>query len=104
LISLSRTGANNRRHGMNDAHGITDDENHTSAHDRELDARNLLCFMLTLRTKQALDTLKPGQVLRILTTDPGALNEFRAFTTQTGNELVASGEEYGTHAFLIRKH
>jgi TusA-related sulfurtransferase len=30
-----------------------------------------------------------GQVLKILSTDPGALRDFEAFAKQTGNELLS---------------
>ncbi len=73
-------------------------------HDSELDARKYGCFMLTLRTKQALDAIASGQVLRITATDPGTLNKFKAFTDQTGHELVASSEVGGEYVIFIRKH
>jgi tRNA 2-thiouridine synthesizing protein A len=72
--------------------------------DHDLDARKLGCFMLTLRTKQALDKLRAGQVLRITTQDPGSVHEFEAFASQTGHELVSTTETNGDHVFLLRKH
>jgi tRNA 2-thiouridine synthesizing protein A len=72
-------------------------------YDNELDARKLSCFMLTLRTKQSLDAINAGQVLKIATGDPGAVNEFHAFTRQTGHELLASSEAGGVYTFFIRK-
>lgn len=71
--------------------------------DRELDARKLTCFMLTLRTKKLLDEISAGGVLKIATHDPGSVNEFKAFTQQTGDELVASSEANGEYVFYIRK-
>lgn len=71
--------------------------------DRELDARKLGCFMLTLRTKQALDALETGQVLRITTNDPGSVHEFQAFASQTGHELLSVDEVNGERVFLLRK-
>jgi tRNA 2-thiouridine synthesizing protein A len=43
-------------------------------------------------------------VLRILATDPGSVKDFEAFCTQTGNELLSSGESNGRFEFMIRKH
>ena len=71
--------------------------------DTELDARKLTCFMLTLRAKKMLDGIGPGRVLKITTRDPGSVNEFKAFTDQTGNELAASSEANGEYMFFIRK-
>lgn len=72
--------------------------------DRELDARKLTCFMLTLRAKKLLDETGAGGVLKIVTHDPGSVNEFKAFTQQTGDELVASSEAGGEYTIFIRKH
>jgi tRNA 2-thiouridine synthesizing protein A len=72
--------------------------------DHELDARNLVCFMLTLRTKQAMDTLQPGQILRITTRDTGSAQDFQAFASQTGHELLSVDEANGERVFLMRKH
>ncbi len=71
--------------------------------DQELDARKLTCFMLTLRTRKLLDEIGAGKVLRVTTGDPGALNEFQAFTRLTGDELVASSEANGEYVLYIRK-
>lgn len=72
--------------------------------DHDLDARKLGCFMLTLRTKQALDTLQAGQVLRITTNDPGSVHEFEAFAAQTGHELMSVDEVNGERVSLLKKH
>jgi tRNA 2-thiouridine synthesizing protein A len=72
-------------------------------YDHEFDARRLSCFMLTLRTKQSLDAINAGQVLKITTADPGALNEFHAFTRQTGHALLAAAEAGGVFTVFIRK-
>lgn len=63
--------------------------------DKELDARGLKCPLPILRTKKALVELHSGQVLRILATDPGAVQDFAAFSRQTGNELLGSREQSG---------
>lgn len=71
--------------------------------DQELDATGLNCPLPILRAKKALATLSSGQVLRIIATDPGSVKDFDAFATQTGNELLESGEESGKYVFLIKK-
>jgi tRNA 2-thiouridine synthesizing protein A len=73
------------------------------AHDIELDARGLNCPLPILRTKKALNTMTPGQVLRIMATDPGSVRDFQAFARQTGNALLASTAEGGEFHFLLRK-
>ncbi|MDO9596935.1 MAG: sulfurtransferase TusA family protein [Azoarcus sp.] len=60
--------------------------------DKEVDARGLNCPLPILRAKKALAELQPGQIVRVVATDPGAVKDFQAFAKQTGNELVKQGE------------
>ena len=41
--------------------------------DKELDARGLNCPLPILRSKKALTDMASGQVLRVLSTDPGSV-------------------------------
>lgn len=72
-------------------------------HDREVDARGLNCPLPILRTKKALNDMASGQVIRVLATDPASVRDFQAFAKQTGNELLAHGEEGGAFYFLLRR-
>jgi tRNA 2-thiouridine synthesizing protein A len=72
-------------------------------HDKELDARGLNCPLPILRCKKALTDMSPGQVLKILATDPGSVKDFQAFSKQTGNELLSSAEERGEFRFYMKK-
>jgi TusA-related sulfurtransferase len=38
--------------------------------------------------QKSLSAMQPGQVLKIMSTDPGALRDFEAFAKQTGNDLL----------------
>ncbi|GAB6080147.1 sulfurtransferase TusA family protein [Hydrogenophilus hirschii] len=60
--------------------------------DRELDARGLNCPLPILKTKKMLAEMQSGEVLRVLTTDPGSVPDFTAFAKQSGNELLAVTE------------
>ena len=71
--------------------------------DRELDARGLNCPLPILRTKKSLNDMTPGQVLKIVATDPGSVRDFQAFSKQTGNQLLLSDESGGEFRFLMRK-
>ncbi|MBP9712565.1 MAG: sulfurtransferase TusA family protein [Sterolibacterium sp.] len=73
--------------------------------DKDLDARGLACPLPILRTKKALNEMKSGQILRILTTDPGSVRDFKAFAQQTGNELVETSESENKEYefFLLRR-
>ena len=71
--------------------------------DKELDARGLNCPLPILRTKKALADLQAGQVLKVLATDPGAVNDFQTFSKQTGHELVSHAESGKEFTFFMRK-
>lgn len=47
--------------------------------DKDLDARGLNCPLPILRAKKALADMQSGQVLRIVSTDPGSVKDFAAF-------------------------
>jgi tRNA 2-thiouridine synthesizing protein A len=71
--------------------------------DQELDASGLNCPLPILRAKKALGSMSSGQVLRIVATDPGSVKDFEAFASQTGNELLDSGEDGGKFVFRMKK-
>lgn len=71
--------------------------------DRELDARGLNCPLPILRAKKALAEMQAGQVLRIMSTDPGSVKDFQAFAKQTGNDLLSSGENNKEFEFFIKR-
>ena len=55
---------------------------------KELDARGLNCPLPILKAKKALAEMASGELLRVVSTDPGSVRDFQAFSRQTGNELV----------------
>lgn len=71
--------------------------------DRLVDARNLLCPMPVLATTKEMRLAEPGQVVKVLATDRGALADIPAWAEDTGNELLATAEEDGALVFWIRK-
>lgn len=71
--------------------------------DKELDARGLNCPLPILRSKKALTDMQPGETLKIVATDPGAMKDFQAFAKQTGHELIYAAEANKEFLFLLRK-
>jgi TusA-related sulfurtransferase len=59
------------------------------AFDIELDTCGLNCPLPILKAKKSLADMTSGQVIKVMSTDPGALRDFEAFAKQTGNELLA---------------
>ena len=72
--------------------------------DKELDTRGMNCPLPILKTKKSLSDILAGQVLKIISTDPGSVKDMQAFANQTGNELVASTDNAGEYVFFMRKH
>ena len=56
--------------------------------DIELDTRGLNCPLPILKAKKALTDMHTGQLLRVVSTDPGSARDFQAFARQTGNDLM----------------
>ena len=70
---------------------------------KEVDARGLNCPLPILKAKKALAELQRGELLKVLSTDGGALRDFQAFAKQTGNELVEQTTEGDTTAHVLRR-
>lgn len=69
-----------------------------------LDARGLNCPLPILRTKKMISTLNVGDVLEMISSDPGSLKDIESFCNQTGHELMSSSQNDDDFIFNIRKH
>jgi TusA-related sulfurtransferase len=70
---------------------------------KELDTRGLLCPLPILKAKKALAEMASGEVLKVVSTDPGSARDFQAFARQTGNELVSQDTANGEFIHLLRR-
>ena len=70
--------------------------------DKELDARGLACPLPIVKTRKALNELASGQVLKVVATDSGSVADMKAFSEQTGNELLSSAQEGGTYETTLQ--
>lgn len=68
-----------------------------------LDARGLECPLPVLRAQKAMRRLAPGDVLRVLATDPGAVRDFEALCAAHGHVLMERSEDGDALCFRIRK-
>ena len=46
--------------------------------DSELDCQGLNCPLPILKTKKAMDGLSSGQILKMMATDPGSVNDVQS--------------------------
>ena len=71
--------------------------------DSQLDCSGLNCPLPVLKTKKAMDDLASGQVLKMVSTDPGSVNDIAAWVKRTGNELLESVAEDDQYTFYLKK-
>ncbi len=67
-----------------------------------LDAKGMYCPMPIVKLKKATKTMEPGQVLKLLATDPGSTRDVPAWANKTGAEILESSEENGEYTFIIK--
>jgi TusA-related sulfurtransferase len=53
-----------------------------------LDARRLLCPLPVIRVQERVETLRPGDVLEAVCTDPGAANDVPAWCRINGHKVL----------------
>jgi tRNA 2-thiouridine synthesizing protein A len=59
----------------------------------ELDARRLLCPMPVIRTQDAIAGLNNGDIIQVVCTDPGALNDIPAWCRINGHKVLETSEK-----------
>ena len=70
---------------------------------KTLDASGLACPMPVVNTRKAIGTLEIGEVLEVISTDPGSMPDMDAWARQTQHELLNSENRGTTFRFLLRK-
>lgn len=68
-----------------------------------LDTQGLLCPLPVLKAKKALRQLKSGDLLEVITTDPGAVADFRCLAEEDGLELLSQRETDDICVHLLKK-
>jgi tRNA 2-thiouridine synthesizing protein A len=72
-------------------------------HDFELDVRGEACPYPLIRTKQQVDKLQKGQVLKVLANDPVAPQNIDSWAKKSGNELLEVEVIKGNYNIFVRK-
>ena len=70
--------------------------------DETLDCRGLSCPMPVLKTKKTISKMESGQVLEILSTDPGTKNDMPSFASRGGHEYLGEKEDDGFIRFYVK--
>jgi TusA-related sulfurtransferase len=93
-----------------DLHAITP-VNANSLHDKNrgtkaskiLDARHTGCPLPIINTCRALQGLCKGQLLEIMTIEPGAVKDVSIICEQTGDKLVSHDQTCNGYSFFVEK-
>lgn len=68
---------------------------------KTLDARNLICPMPVIRTQDTIKTLRRGDRLQVMCTDPGALNDIPAWCRINGHKVIEARKVDEEFSILI---
>jgi len=68
-----------------------------------LDAKGLHCPLPILKTKAKLNEMRPGEILHVLTTDPLAALDFKAYAVRASHTLIYMLEEEEHAEFYLKR-
>lgn len=68
-----------------------------------VDTKGMACPMPIVKAKKALDHMAAGEVMKVLSTDKGSLQDFQAWVKGTKHELVKHEVENGVFIFYVKK-
>jgi len=71
--------------------------------DATVDCFGLLCPMPIIETAKKLKELQPGEVLEVVSTDPGIKEDMPSWCRLTGNEFLGLEEEGELIRVYVRK-
>jgi len=64
----------------------------------------MLCPLPVLRARKRLSAMKPGEILRILATDPAAAIDFPHYCAESGHTLLSTDRQGDVLVFVIQKN
>ncbi|WOF15640.1 sulfurtransferase TusA family protein [Methanoplanus sp. FWC-SCC4] len=72
--------------------------------DAELDCIGLYCPMPISMTKEEIEKIKPGQVLKVEADDPAAEEDILRWAKRSGHEILKFENNDGILTFFIRRN
>ncbi len=73
-------------------------------YDEDLDAIGLLCPLPVLKARKRLIGMTPGQVLRLVATDPAAVIDVPHFCAEQGHDFLGQEPQGETTHYFIRRN
>ena len=71
--------------------------------DKAIDCLGLFCPIPILRTREAMRSLQPGEVLEMTSDDPASEADMKSWSARTGHELLEIEKDGPVYRFLVRK-
>ena len=69
--------------------------------DQTVDCVGAFCPVPIIRARNAIKQMSAGQILEVVSTDPGSLGDFPAFSKNTGHELLRTDKNDETYRYYI---
>jgi TusA-related sulfurtransferase len=71
--------------------------------DRIVDCIGLFCPEPVLRTRNAIETVDIGKVIKVLADDPSSEEDIKAWAKHTGHEILKIEKKDGEFHFYIKR-
>lgn len=71
--------------------------------DKQIDCIGLFCPMPIVKTREAIRELAVGQILEMLSDDPGSDPDMKTWARRSGHELLEVSRDGAIYRFLVRK-
>ena len=69
--------------------------------DRVLDCSGMTCPRPVIEASKSIKEIEVGQVLKVISTDPGSPMDMEAWSEQSGHSLIDSKQENGNFVFYF---
>lgn len=70
---------------------------------QEIDARNESCPIPVMKAKQALKSMKRGEILHVISTDPASVQDINILLEALKDHLIEASQKAGEYHFYIKK-
>ncbi|MDY6967591.1 MAG: sulfurtransferase TusA family protein [Spirochaetota bacterium] len=72
--------------------------------DKTMDLKGLPCPMPVVKASKGIKDVEIGQVVEVLSTDPGALTDFPAWARTSGNEILKTEQDDDVIKIYIKRN
>ena len=72
--------------------------------DKVMDLKGLPCPMPVVKVSKGIKEIQVGQIIEAITTDPGALSDFRPGPGPSGNEILKTDQGDGVIKIYIKRN